>query len=273
MKFLQLSAMALSLAVCMGLSSCSDDKDEPNGGGEAGKVATAYENGVPSQIGDVKLTVGADGRVTSMRDEDDECNVTIKYGAVSRATNYDGTITISEWDEDGDIVFYFQLNDKGFIKYALEIESDGGQEEWWFNYNADNQLNYMKRTEGDNEVTNITYADGNITSVKMRDDNDEGGDWTISYGTTKIENKGCLMLFDETFGIDMDEMKYGYIAGLLGKATKNLPASNHYVGHNSDWDSEDTETYTWTLNANGFPTKLVSTETPGNYTEDMTFVW
>jgi len=57
------------------------------------------------------------------------------------------------------------------------------------------------------------------------------------------------MLFDATLGIDMDEMKYAYYAGLLGKATKNLPKSN------VDEEGETT-TFTWTLNDSGLPTKM-----------------
>ena len=46
---------------------------------------------------------------------------------------------------------------------------------------------------------------------------DERMDCDINYTTGEItvpiENKGCLMLFDTTFDIDMDEMRYAYYAG------------------------------------------------------------
>ena len=280
MKLLKFSAMGvLSLALSAGFASCSDDDD--NGGGffpGDGTGVNAYINGVPSKIGDVALTTDAQGRVTEMKNSDDQCDVTIKYEPVSRATNFDGTMTIKDWDPTEDpIVFYFQLNDKGFIKYALEIEGDQDQEEWWFDYNAAGQLTYMKRTEGGNEVTNITYTNGDITSVKMRDEDGDGddGDWTISYGATPIENKGCLMLFDETFGIDMDEMMYGYLAGLLGNATTNLPVKNVEVVTEIGYGTYTyTENYAWTINANGFPTML--TVTNPDYPSDtynIPFAW
>ena len=270
MKFLKFSLTAvLSLALCMGFTACSDN-DEPDGNGNAGN---AFLNGVPTQIGDVTITTDAKGRVTSMKNTDDECDVTIQYGAFSRATNFDAKMTIKDWDTtQPPIEFYFQLNKKGFITYALEIESNG-EDEWWFDYNADNQLIYMKRSEGGNEVTNITYTNGDITSVKMRDQDNEGGDWTITYGTTPIANKGCIMLFDETFGIDMDEMMYGYIAGLLGNATKNLPAKNDYVGHYSYGAESDTDVFTWKLNDNGFPTLLTVSEPGSSYTSTYEIRW
>ena len=56
------------------------------------------------------------------------------------------------------------------------------------------------------------------------------------------------MLFDYTLGIDMDEMQYAYYAGLLGKATKNLPVKL------VDNDNENRiDNFTWTLNSNGYP--------------------
>lgn len=54
------------------------------------------------------------------------------------------------------------------------------------------------------------------------------------------------MLFDQTLGIDMDEMRYAYYAGLLGKATKNLPVK---LVDNENY----TQNFTWTLNSSGYP--------------------
>ena len=56
------------------------------------------------------------------------------------------------------------------------------------------------------------------------------------------------MLFDTTFDIDMDEMRYAYYAGLLGKATKHLPLSSSREG--------DEEFFDWSFNTDGFPTSL-----------------
>lgn len=86
--------------------------------------------------------------------------------------------------------------------------------------------------------------------------------YTDATVTTPIVNKGCIMMFDECFGIDMDELQIAYYAGLLGKATKNLPVAN------------DDNTFTWTLNSNGLPTQLKSVygSYPDNY-DIYTFGW
>lgn len=77
------------------------------------------------------------------------------------------------------------------------------------------------------------------------------------------------MLFDETFGIDMDEMIYAYYAGMLGTATKSLPVSYSYTTYESGITDTDIESFDWTLNASGLPTSLVMR--PSN--EKLNFIW
>ena len=138
----------------------------------------------------------------------------------------------------------------------------------------------MKRSEGGNEITTITYTDGNITktSTISEDEPDVNSEYNIYYTSdaikTPLENKGCLMLFDATFGIDMDEMDFAYYAGLLGKATKNLPIRYTSQSTISGIASEDTRDFSWSVNSNGYPTKL-SMKSLNDYTtnEDKVFVW
>ena len=59
------------------------------------------------------------------------------------------------------------------------------------------------------------------------------------------------MLFNTTFGIDMGAIKYAYYAGLLGKATKNLPVQ--LIDKNGNKNN-----FTWIVNSNGFPTAMTS---------------
>lgn len=275
MKFLKLGAIAMiAVAGCMGFASCSDDdKDEPNGGGEnegmvinPSKVFTA---GVPKQVGTMSVVTDAKGLVSSMSSAKDGVKIVFSYPGMSRADSFD---VVMDVDDEGDkTTFSLLLNEMGFAKYCKQIESDGDVEEWWFEYNSDGQLTKMKRSEGDNEVHEITYENGNISKVaEIHEDHDGDNDWVINYGSSMIENKGCIMLFDETFGIDMDEMKYAYFAGLLGKATQNLPVERY------DNLYGDKGTYTWTLNADGLPVKLVSVDTGNGWTEEpqtMEFKW
>ena len=77
-------------------------------------------------------------------------------------------------------------------------------------------------------------ASGDLNGDGIIDSNDEWEysaaiDYTTDNITAPIENKGCLMLFDEILDVDMDEMIYAYYGGMLGKATKHLPLVGHYT--------------------------------------------
>lgn len=265
-------ALAACVALSAGFASCSDDDNDI----KPGNTAQVFPQGVPSSVDGMTVKTNANGQVTEIIDGD--ATISFQYGSFSRAQNFQAKMTIHDpsYPED-DTEFYFQLNNKGFVTYALEVytgDEDNSQDEWWFGYNADGQLNYMKRTEGDNEVTTITYNGGNITSTStVDDDNTTPSVYDITYTdatvTTALANNGGLMLFDETFGIDMDEMGAAYFAGLLGKATKNLPVKLQRKGDN------EYDTFAWTLNAKGLPVKLVSTTHYGesSYSDEYTFAW
>lgn len=286
---------AMLTAMSMTVVSCSDDNNDeptPDPTPDTPTEVTAdptnvFTQGVPSQVGDYNITLNAQGQVAKI--VEDDMTVTFDYtkaGAASRAginipADYDMTMKV-EWGGSPDgVMFYIQLNEQGFVKYAYEVDKNedyetGGwveeADEWWFTYNAEGQLITMKRSEGDNEVTTMTYVNGDITSVKTTDDYSTGNDddsFVISYtgeGQAAIENKGGIMLYDEILGIDMDEMAPAYYAGILGKATVHLPLSavetwtNTYVDENGQTVTENYTAnykYSWTLNAAGLPTQLV----------------
>ncbi|MDE7145805.1 MAG: DUF4595 domain-containing protein [Duncaniella sp.] len=267
MKFLKSRAIVImAIASCVGFVSCSDDdKDGPDGGGgneemvvNPSKVFTA---GVPKQVGAMSVVTDAKGLISSMSSAEDGVKIVFSYPVMSRSESYD---VVMDVDDEGDKTsFNMLLNDMGFARYCKQIESDGDIEEWWFEYNADGRLIKMKRSEGGNEVTEITYQNGNISKVRMRSEDDgDGGDYAIGYRSSMIENKGCIMLFDETFGIDMDEMKYAYFAGLLGKATKNMPESNAYTRFDPDGEPyEWNKTFKWSMNSDNLPVMLTTQTT------------
>lgn len=204
MKFLKMSAIAImAIASCMGCVSCSDDdKDEPNGGGDEQtsvvNPSNVFTSGVPKQVGGMSVTTDLKGLVTAMTNTEDGVKITFTYPSVSRAESYDVIMSV---DDEGDkTIFNLLLNDMGFAKYCKQIESDGDVEEWWFEYNGDDQLTKMTRSEGDNEVHEIAYENGNIVKVKeIHTDHEGDNDWVISYGSTLIENKGCVMLLGKPF--------------------------------------------------------------------------
>ena len=42
-----------------------------------------------------------------------------------------------------------------------------------------------------------------------------------------IENVGCIMIFYIEFNVNLGYIEYAYYAGLLGRATKNLPVKKY----------------------------------------------
>ncbi len=252
MKFKKVCAIVIAIASCAGFVACSDDDNEPNGGDEQVSLvnpSNVFTAGIPRQVGSMTVEIDANGLVTSMSSREEGIDIEFSYADVSRDESFDVVMRVKE-DEYTDVCNLI-LNNAGFAKYCKQIKSDGEIEEWWFEYNSAGQLSKMKRTEGDNEVTEITYENGDIAKVVISsDDPDANNSYVIKYGSHILENKGCLMLFDETFGIDMDEMGYAYFAGLLGKATKSLPVERLDVKYG------DEETYSWTLNGAGMPVRL-----------------
>lgn len=253
-------------ATCVTFCACSSDDDGESKGGGSGAASVVvgpsnvFTGLTPKSAMGASITYNSNGQVTRIVTEDGgKYDFTYGEGLTSRAANTDKTVKVV-YTEDGETyVFNMEIGNNGFVKYCEEIEPDGDLETWEFGYNSDNQLNYMKRSEGGNEVTNITYQNGDIIKVTMRSEEEGvGSNYTISYTSadvpTTIENKGCLMLFDVTFGIDMDEFAYIYYAGLLGKATKNLPVS---MAEYDSWkDEEYIDTFVWEVNENGYPIKM-----------------
>lgn len=262
-KFMALSIVGA--AAMFGFSSCSDDDPSGDDGNKGGQVSieSVFPAGVPEQVGSNEIVTNDKGQVIEVKSEYSVAE--FDYNPVSRATNFDMSVKYYDIDEytgkkELDCTFYLQLNENGFVKYALEVYEDEDEEdtdEWWFGYNADGQLNYMKRSENDNDVVTLEYKDGD--AVKCIEKDGETGEievteiyYTNVDVTTPIANKGGIMLFDDCFGLDMDEMDVCYYAGLLGKATKHLPVEQiaDYYRYR----------YNWTLNSNGLPTEMTESE-------------
>lgn len=294
MKHIRLfpSLAALALAATA-LTSCSDDNDKNEPTKNPGSTHPAeievnpskvFTQGVPTQVGDLLITCNEKGQVVEIRNGDEvtRFNYTPATSRTGRPTDYDMTMTV-EWGNDPDgVEFFIRLNKQGFIEYAFEEdedEQDGLQtDEWWFTYNDNGQLIEMKRTEGDNEVTTITYnADGDIVKVAVRDDEDgpkmeANVGYTDALHPTPLINKSGIMLYDDSFRIDMDEMAPAYFAGLLGKGTAHLPLTNLKISHGEQSDYS----FTWILNPNEMPVSFTSSLTTqwGTETDDpVIFRW
>ncbi|MDE5705160.1 DUF4595 domain-containing protein [Muribaculum sp.] len=267
-QFIKFHVLALT-AMSMTFISCSDEKDEPTPDTPTEpKVENVFTNGVPSSINGANITTNNNGQVTKIVDGNE--TITIEYGAFSRADNFNVKATIKD-DYDTE-TFYMQTNKQGFATYVLQVYSDptageneDGTDTWRFEYSSDGQLTRLQRSESGDDFT-ITYVNGDIVKVVHVDNDNDRNEYTINYTGGK-PNKGCVMMFDGFFGIDMDEMDIFYYAGLLGNATKNLPVG--YVEKNKDGDTY-TETFHWEFDANDFPTKFWSGD---NVWDAVTWSW
>lgn len=278
MKNLRLIATPLiAVALCLNFVACSNDDD--NGGGEnkpGGIVnpSNVFTGERPKSADGISMTYNADGLVTKMTTESNE-NVSFEYHDVTRAINKDSYVRMILVDSKKETyIFDMEINELGFVKHCEQTEPDGDIETWDFKYTADGHMSYMKRSEGGNEVFDITYQNGNVIKTTQSTEGESvlDSESTIQYTsesiTTPIENKGCIMLFDYTLGVDLDEMEFAYYAGMLGKATKNLPLSNSRKSIKNPSDNVREEHYTWELNSNGYPTRfLIGTR------EYSTFTW
>ncbi len=271
-KLFKLTSIGFA-AVAMVMTSCSDDEPE-NGNPTGPSIDNVFTQGLPASVDGATFTTNEKGQVTKIQEGSEI--VTIEYGSFSRATEFNALMKVrdtSYTDEGYD--FYMQLSAQGFVTYALEVyvDPEEGEDTWKFEYNADGQLTRLQRSES-NDDFKITYTNGDITRVVQDDEDGNHSDYTFSYTNSEfksvVANKGNVMLFDDFFCVDMDEMGLAYFAGLLGKSTKNLPMG--YTAKRTVGDSEYTDTYEfhWTFNSDNLPTKFWE----GDYEYDsVTFTW
>ena len=216
--YFQLMAAAMTLAMGSMLTACGDDDDDNSAGGGSTTTVTVnpsavFTAGLPKVYDEGTITTNAQGLVTAISKSG--TTVTFEYAdALTRATAPDVVVKIV-YGKDEYMTMNLTLGANGFVSHCDETSYEHGEMEtatWDFSYNADGQLVRMVRSEGGYETTTITYKDGDITEVKQvsQEDPEDGFTAKISYTDgnvkTPIDNKGCVMLFDEEFEIDMDEM-------------------------------------------------------------------
>lgn len=262
-------AFILALAT---ITSCDDDStpnpDPQPGTGIETPVdpSNVFVSGTPRQAAGFTIKQNAKGQVSEILYANEKY-VFSYFTTTTRTVNqtdYDMAVAVTGDERDDAFTFYFKLNEMGFVEFAYQKYADGSEPgRWWFKYNKEGQIVEMRRSE-DYETTLIAYNnDGDIVNVEVSD-----GKWkdtsvikyTDAQNNTPIENKGCIMLFDDCFDIDMDEMAPIYYAGLLGKATKNLPISSEETSTDDSGTHKETQTFSWTMNTNNLPIKFVSKE-------------
>ncbi|MDE5745685.1 MAG: DUF4595 domain-containing protein [Paramuribaculum sp.] len=268
-KFLKFPCIAFA-AFAMTFASCSDDNngDEPEiNPTEVAFVKNVFPLGLPESLYGCKLTVNDKGQLTKITIPDDpdeengpiDAEIMLEYGDFSRATKFNVHMYFKR---NGEIheEYYLQLNEKGFATYVEESEDGDLYYKYYFTYNNDDQLASVKgieiengREDGTTEYK-LTYTNGDITRIQQYYDGELSDDvkyvYTNSAHKQPVENKGCIMLFQEEdcFDIDFDEFKWAFYAGFLGKATKNLP-----MGYIEDSESGE---FKWELNSDQLPVKF-----------------
>lgn len=273
-KSIRLVLFVITLG-CSALISCGNDNktiepDKPTTPTEVNPL-NVFTGGVPLSYGEYNILKNVKGQVSAIQANNGDEKITFEYmeSTSNNANTPNVVMTLESKDEK--LVLNLFLNKEGFVKHCDETKYHRGdlsrKETWDFTYNNNGQLLTMFRSEG-NERTTIKYEPGNIVSTTEKAVNGTRNKTHKVYYTSQsvpspIVNKGCIMLFDTTLGIDMDEMQYAYFAGLLGKATKHLPA--RLVGNEGEEES-----FAWHLNASGYPTSMVRSHAP-NWTN--TFTW
>ena len=293
--FRMLAASMLSAALCLGFTACSDDDENENGEGGGSTVTVVkpsevFKGGLPKSAAGMSISQNKEGLVTSIIGEDGEEAVFEYFFAETKADATKDRAKITVTDDEGDVTeLNLQRNSNGYVEYCNSIDhagtSDASEFTWEMKYDADGHLIEMRRSEGSGELTKITYKDGDAVKTStsymgggdmngdgVLDGNDEWEDGAIiDYTTgeiaTPIDNKGCLMMFDELLDVDMDEMIYAYYGGMLGKATKHLPLAMR----DADDTSVELSNYKWTLNSDGYPTQLLIKDEGDE--EKYTFTW
>ena len=265
-KSIRLVLFVITLG-CSALISCGNDNktiepDKPTTPTEVNPL-NVFTGGMPLSYGKYNILKNVKGQVSAIQANNGDEKITFEYmESMSNNANTPNVVMTLESKDEKQVLNLF-LNKEGFVKHCDETEyhrDDLSQKETWdFTYNNNGQLLTMFRSEG-NERTTIKYEAGNIVSTAEKAINGTRNKTHKVYYTSQsvpspIVNKGCIMLFDTTLGIDMDEMQYAYFAGLLGKATKHLPVRL------VDNEGEE-ESFAWHLNASGYPTSMVRSHAP-----------
>ena len=222
-------------------------------------LSKVFTNGTPKEVDSMTIQTDDNGLVTGIKTKDEM--VSFKYfNTKTRAIVIPNVVMKVERNGKA-TVYIMYLNNNGFVRRCVIEQKENTKEDIWrFTYNDNDQLINIMHSADDYKEFTLTYKDSNISKIETKT--------IVSQTTTRkkdtckvaytsdttpapIVNKGNIMLFNTTFGIDMGAIKYAYYAGLLGKATKNLPVQ--LIDKNGNKNN-----FTWTVNSNGFPTAMTS---------------
>ena len=246
------------------LSSCSNKKDddwiiERRPDPVTIDLSKVFTNGMPKEVDSMTIQTDDRGLVTGIKTKDE--TVSFKYDNIKTRVIVIPNVFMKV-ERNGDTTFYrMYLNNNGFVRGCMIEQKENTKEDTWrFTYNDNDQLINIIHSADDYKEFTLTYKDSNVSEIEKKTIVSQTTTrkkdtckvaYTSTATPTPIVNKGNIMLFNTTFGIDIGAMKYAYYAGLLGKATKNLPVQ--LIDKNGNKNN-----FTWIVNSNGFPTAMTS---------------
>lgn len=271
----------LTACIALLMVSCSDN-DDNNGyfGGETDDGIPTVDRVNPAQVFTGRLPLSAAGMVISYnenglvkqitkRESGENEIASFSYPSLSRTVSESKLVRMDVVSGNERHQFNLRIGNLGFVEYAEETEYDGNKAEdteyWWFEYSPEGHLLSIDRTDEDRQHVEFSYLNHNITKMRLTNRDAEDLETTLDYGADPKSNIGGVMMFDEIFNTDLDEMEFAYYAGLLGKATADLPQR---ATQRSGRHAEDV-TFTWTLDQEGYPTTMSPSNEPFAYT----FTW
>ena len=222
-------------------------------------LSKVFTNGMPKEADSMTIQTDDKGLVTDIQTKDE--TVSFKYNNTKTRAIAIPNVFMKVERNGETTVYRMYLNNNGFVRGCMREQNENTKEEKWrFTYNDNDQLINIIHSADDYKKFTLTYKDSNISEIETttivsqtttRKKDTCKVAYTSTATPTPIVNKGNIMLFNTTFGIDIGAMKYAYYAGLLGKATKNLPVQ--LIDKNGNKNN-----FTWTVNSNGFPTAMTS---------------
>ena len=246
------------------LSSCSNKNDDDliiDGWPDPVTIdlSKVFTNGMPKEVDSMTIQTDDRGLVTGIQTKDE--TVSFKYDNTKTRAIVIPNVFMKVERNGKATVYVMYLNNNGFVRECMIEQKENTKEDTWrFTYNDNDQLINIIHSADDYKKFTLTYKDGNISEIETKTilspaTTKQKDTCKVAYTSTAtptpIVNKGNIMLFNTTFGIDIGAMKYAYYAGLLGKATKNLPLQ--LIDKNGNKNN-----FTWIVNSNGFPTAMTS---------------
>ena len=222
-------------------------------------LSKVFTNGMPKEADSMTIQTDDRGLVTGIKTKDE--TVSFKYDNTKTRVIVIPNVFMKVERNGKATVYIMYLNNNGFVRGCMIEQKENTKEDTWrFTYNDNDQLINIIHSADDYKEFTLTYKDSNISEIETKTIVSQTTTrkkdtckvaYTSDTTPTPIVNKGNIMLFNTTFGIDIGAMKYAYYAGLLGKATKNLPVQ--FIDKNGNKNN-----FTWTVNSNGFPTAMTS---------------